>query len=301
MSSTGVSPKQESFTFGASPPPPPPHASPGPQGWRKFFAIAGIIFAFPFFLTIPGWKALSAYRKWREGERAQPTVLIVWGITVSVLIAFAVIASLVPGTRSSSSTLSPPTVTAPATHNELLAPAPAGFTAAALGDGWTQYASNLANFSIALPRPWRAALGEHLGPHVAFSAFDSSWGMFDSTGPQLDALQLAVRGDFVPKRYYHVLYLQFSLDPHIVGNVDTSRLSLSGSRAVVFRFLVRGTVLEGTLGGSDATSAQENFAVAVYDVLHGTEEYRLVFMAPEDSAAENYDVFDSIARTFSVT
>jgi hypothetical protein len=52
----------------------------GPRGWRKFFAVSGIVFAFFFFLTIPGWIALRTYRRWKAGERSQPNILIAWGM-----------------------------------------------------------------------------------------------------------------------------------------------------------------------------------------------------------------------------
>jgi hypothetical protein len=67
---------------------------PGPRGWRKFFAIVGIVAAFPFLLTIPGWIALSAYRKWKSGERAQPTWLIIWGVIASLLFLVAFVVGL---------------------------------------------------------------------------------------------------------------------------------------------------------------------------------------------------------------
>ena len=58
----------------------------GPRGWRKVFAIAGIVYAFFFFLTIPGWYALSVYRKWKAGEREESVGLIAWGIFGTVLV-----------------------------------------------------------------------------------------------------------------------------------------------------------------------------------------------------------------------
>jgi hypothetical protein len=78
------------------PPPPGPDSigptlSPvpasGPRGWRKFFAIARIVFGFLFVLTIPGWVGLLAYRKWKAGERDEPKVLIAWGAIMSSLFA----------------------------------------------------------------------------------------------------------------------------------------------------------------------------------------------------------------------
>jgi hypothetical protein len=93
----------------ASPVPPPPswvpvEARPDVRGWKKFFAIAGVVFAFPFLLTLPGWWTLSIYRKWKAGERPQPNGLIAWGVISSVLFALLVI-----GAAAGSVSPSPPT------------------------------------------------------------------------------------------------------------------------------------------------------------------------------------------------
>lgn len=67
-----------------------------PQGWRKFFAVVGVVGAFFFFFTIPGWMCLSIYRKWKRGEyvsgggRTQPTGLIVWGFIFSALVVIVI-------------------------------------------------------------------------------------------------------------------------------------------------------------------------------------------------------------------
>jgi len=53
-----------------------------PDGWRKTFAVIGVVFAFFFFFTIPGWYALRAYRQWRDGDRPQPNFLIGFGIVM---------------------------------------------------------------------------------------------------------------------------------------------------------------------------------------------------------------------------
>jgi len=70
-----------------------------PKGWRKFIAIVGVVGAFFFFFTIPGWMCLSTYRKWKRGEyvgrggRTQPTGLVVWGVIFSALVVIAIAAS----------------------------------------------------------------------------------------------------------------------------------------------------------------------------------------------------------------
>jgi hypothetical protein len=89
-----------------APPPPRPDSigptlSPvpasGPKGWRKFFAIAGIVFGFFFLLTIPGWVGLFAYRKWKAGERDEPKVLIAWGAIMSSLFAVGLVIAIISG------------------------------------------------------------------------------------------------------------------------------------------------------------------------------------------------------------
>jgi hypothetical protein len=83
----------------------PVEARPDVRGWKKFFAIAGVVFAFPFLLTLPGWWTLSIYRKWKAGDRPQPNGLIAWGVISSVLFALLVVA-VAAGPRSLTS---PPT------------------------------------------------------------------------------------------------------------------------------------------------------------------------------------------------
>ena len=86
--------------------PPPPHdpSQAGqyedrPKGWRRFFAIVGVVGAFFFFFTIPGWMCLSTYRKWKRGQyvgpkgRTQPTGLIAWGVIFSAVVVIALAAS----------------------------------------------------------------------------------------------------------------------------------------------------------------------------------------------------------------
>jgi hypothetical protein len=85
-------------------PPPPDLSQAGqcgdrPKGWRKFFAIVGVVGAFFIFFTIPGWMCLSTYRKWKRGEyvgrsgRTQPIGLIAWGVVVSAVVVIAIAAS----------------------------------------------------------------------------------------------------------------------------------------------------------------------------------------------------------------
>jgi hypothetical protein len=70
---------------------PSPESDSAPKGWRKFFAIAGIVFGFTVLLTIPGWIALNTYREWKRGQRGEPKLLIGWGVIASLLYSLAFI------------------------------------------------------------------------------------------------------------------------------------------------------------------------------------------------------------------
>jgi len=85
--------------------PPPPNlghtgqSEDRPKGWRKFFAVVGVVGAFFFFFTIPGWMCLSTYRKWKRGQyvgrsgRTQPTGLIAWGVIFLAVVIIGIGAS----------------------------------------------------------------------------------------------------------------------------------------------------------------------------------------------------------------
>lgn len=90
---------------GAPMPPPPGTPSPAPAPsnesefvwWKRTLAILGVICAFPFFLTIPGWIALRRYRDWRRGEKPAPHGLMVWGAVMTVaFVALMVSTALTP-------------------------------------------------------------------------------------------------------------------------------------------------------------------------------------------------------------
>ena len=49
--------------------------------------------AFFFFLTIPGWIALSRYRKWKRDEITTPFGLIWWGYGFGALVVFTMVMS----------------------------------------------------------------------------------------------------------------------------------------------------------------------------------------------------------------
>jgi hypothetical protein len=63
------------------------------HGWRKFFALAGVVFALPFFVTNAGWDAHGTYKKWKAGNRGQPNGLIFWGVFASLLFALALVSA----------------------------------------------------------------------------------------------------------------------------------------------------------------------------------------------------------------
>jgi hypothetical protein len=65
----------------------------GAETWKRVGAILGIVWAFFFLLTIPGWLALAHYKKWKRGEINTPYGLIWWGYGFSALILIAMLAS----------------------------------------------------------------------------------------------------------------------------------------------------------------------------------------------------------------
>ncbi len=83
-------------------PPPPPilPESPVPRpesravtdtpDWKRLLAITGVVCAFFYLLTIPGWFALARYRAWRRGEKPEPTFLVVFGGLNLVLLVLTI-------------------------------------------------------------------------------------------------------------------------------------------------------------------------------------------------------------------
>ena len=136
-------------------PPPPLHPTlQGPRGWRKFFAVAGIVGGFLILLTIPGWAALGTYRRWKAGERGQPNLLIAWGVCFvllcSAVVVVQVAARVAPaGTAKALSGIVPePEVSIPAGLPE--------FTSTPGADGWTTYEVDApGGFAVELPEGWQ--------------------------------------------------------------------------------------------------------------------------------------------------
>ena len=136
-------------------PPPPLHPTQlGPRGWRKFFAVAGIVGGFLILLTIPGWAALGTYRRWKAGERGQPNLLIVWGVCFVLLCSAGVVvqvaARVAPaGTAKALSGIVPqPETSIPAGLPEV--------TSTPGEDGWTTYEVDApGGFAVELPEGWQ--------------------------------------------------------------------------------------------------------------------------------------------------
>jgi hypothetical protein len=63
------------------------------EAWKRVGAVLGIVWAFFFFLTIPGWIALSRYRKWKRDEITTPFGLIWWGYGFGALVVFTMVMS----------------------------------------------------------------------------------------------------------------------------------------------------------------------------------------------------------------
>jgi hypothetical protein len=63
--------------------------------WERGWAIVGIVFAFPFLLTLPGWIGIDHYRKWQNHERDRPIGFIAWGMIMTVFISVFIIVGLI--------------------------------------------------------------------------------------------------------------------------------------------------------------------------------------------------------------
>jgi len=63
------------------------------ESWKRVGAILGVVWAFFFLLTIPGWLALSHYKKWKRDEIPTPYGLIWWGYGFGALIFILVLTS----------------------------------------------------------------------------------------------------------------------------------------------------------------------------------------------------------------
>jgi hypothetical protein len=65
------------------------------QWWQRFLAATGVVFAFFFLLTIPGWVALSRYRRWKRGDQPNAYGLMVWGALVSGVFVVGMLSAVI--------------------------------------------------------------------------------------------------------------------------------------------------------------------------------------------------------------
>jgi hypothetical protein len=63
------------------------------ESWQRVGGILGIVWAFFFLLTIPGWLALGHYKKWKRGEIDTPYGLIWWGYAFSAVVVIVLVSS----------------------------------------------------------------------------------------------------------------------------------------------------------------------------------------------------------------
>jgi hypothetical protein len=70
------------------------HAYEEAESWKRIVAVLGVIWAFLFFLTIPGWLAMSHRKKWKRGEIGTPFGLIWWGYGFGVLLLIGVFSTI---------------------------------------------------------------------------------------------------------------------------------------------------------------------------------------------------------------
>lgn len=269
---------------------PPPYAAAGsdtgPRGWRKFFAVSGIVFAFFFFLTIPGWIALRTYRRWKAGERGQPNILIAWGMFsfIAYLAAFSVGLVSLPIHVREVDPLEGLTGTTGASGS--VGETPLGFTASALDSGWTRYASDAEGFSIAVPPAWQTTPQVATEPDTKFMAMDLDSDGLD-TPPVLVVATNAVEHGVSPALYYQLINYQFTQDPSTVGIPQLTTTDLPDGEAYVI------TVVQ------DHNS--ERTRLTRYGLLTHGKEYVLVFGVPVQHADEYEDVLHDIAMTFDIT
>jgi hypothetical protein len=263
----------------------PPESDAGPKGWRKFFAIAGIVTGFTVLLTIPGWIALNTYREWKRGQRGEPKLLIGWGVIASLLysLAFIGVATGVLHTPNSPSSARPRVPDLPA---------PTGFRAASGADGWTVYTSDAEGFSIALPEGWHPYIAKDGSPSLKFSG--APYDPLHVPATLRDSASLAVArfrvptfGPQTPRRYYELQRFVVASDPNTVGEVEMTRARLPAGETYLLQW-----VQQRKVGGARSWM--------MYGVLHGTSDYELVFAVPTADVDSYRPVFQEIAATFTL-
>lgn len=166
-----------------------------------------------------------------------------------------------------------------------------GFNASRLDSGWTRYESSAEGISLALPSGWGPFSTDHFtdqyGSYLRFSA-STSYPLLSFAGSSaLLVFEIPVPEGAIPRSYYEELRDQVSSAPSQPRTTPLTDTELHDGRAYVFT-----SVFDTTRGENSET---------VYGLLHGTTEYRLVFIAPVRSLDEQLDEFDDIARTFDLT
>ena len=246
--------------------PPAPTEPTGPHGWKKFFAVMGIIGGFFFLLTIPGWIALSTYNKWKRGERDEPGLLIGWGALVSLCLAVTFVIGVVAGVAD------PTTDSAPASSPTL---APPGTTAPVASDEWTEHTAE--GFSLSLPSSWDAT-EDTAGRKLKLIAQDGD-------GAILQVIQLPGPRNKKPSQYFEFVRFMIASNKRSTSKVLMEPVTLPAGKGYVFH----GTV----------TSPSGPASMTMYAWLHRESEYRLLFITMLGQQEEYAPVFEDIARTFS--
>jgi hypothetical protein len=166
-----------------------------------------------------------------------------------------------------------------------------GFTASILDSGWTRYESSAEGISLALPPGWGPFSTDQFtneyGTYLRFSASTSYPLPAFAGSSALLVFEIPVPEGAIPRSYYEELRTQVSSSPTQPRMSPLTDTELRDGRAYVFT-----SVFDTPRGENSET---------VYGLLHGTTEYRLVFIAPVRSLDEQLDEFHDIARTFDLT
>jgi hypothetical protein len=266
------------------PPPPLDPKHQPPRGWRKFFAVAGIVGGFLILFTIPGWAAIGTYRRWKAGQRGQPNLLIAWGVwTVLVFSAVVVLQVAVwvapAGTAEALSGIVPePEVTVPDGM-------PAS-TSTAGEDGWTKYEVPEAGFSIELPEGWKAGFhGTDVPPEAVFvaSLFDVNGeaAMIVTRVPSFASEDPIETGERIAER--------IEGRPRTIGKVEVSGLNLPAGSSYLVEWATEAV-------GDDPSDT----GLVLYGTTNYGYAYQITFAFPLGEDAYKTDA-DYIARSFTWT
>ena len=266
-------------------PPPPLHPTiQGPRGWRRFFAVAGIVGGFLFLFTIPGWAALGTYRRWKAGERGQPNLLIVWGVCFvllcSAFVVVAVAARVAPaGTAKALSGIVPqPKASIP--------PGLPEFTSTPGEDGWTTYeVSAPGGFSIDLPEGWQPGTDGTVMPSE--TVFVAS--LFDANG---GAMMAVARSSPRTQPRTH------SRRPNVWPTVRRGRKRHARASGGVASQPAGRAKLSRGLGIESGRGTSTDTRMLIYGTTHEGYAYQFVFALPAVEGSYESDA-DYIARSFT--